>query len=129
MVIADTSVWVQFLRARGSAEHLELDRLLARGEVLMVGAVLAEVLQGARSQPEFESLRERLAALPYVEATQGIWASVGALSYQLRQQGVMVALVDLLIASLAMEHGHQVYTLDDHFQRIPGLRLHQAGAS
>ncbi|MBI4201219.1 MAG: PIN domain-containing protein [Chloroflexi bacterium] len=129
MVIVDTSVWVQFLRVKGSVEHLELDRLLAEGDAVMVGGVLAEILQGARSQQEFDGLNERLSALPYLEATQETWVRVGALSYQLRQRGVMVALGDLLIAALALEHDHQVYTLDEHFQRVPGLRLYEVGAS
>ena len=95
----------------------------------MVGVVLAEILQGARSPQEFDDLHGRLSVLPYVEATQETWARVGALSFQLRQRGQMVALVDLLIAALALEHGHQVYTLDEHFQRVPELRLHEAGVS
>ena len=129
MVIVDTSVWVQFLRSLGSVEHLELDRLLAQGEVVMVGAVLAEVLQGTRSQGELEGLHERLTALPYLGETQETWATVGELSYQLRQRGEAVALLDLLIAALALERGHEVYTSDEHFQRVPGLRLHEASAS
>lgn len=129
MVIIDASVWVQAFRVSSSTERQEVDRLLARGEAVMVGPVLGEVLQGARSQQEFDGLRERLSALPYEEATQETWGRVGALSYQLRQQGLMVALVDLLIAALALEHDHQVYTLDEHFQRVPELRLYEGGVS
>jgi hypothetical protein len=36
-------------------------------------------------------------------------------------------MADLLIAVLAMEPDCPVYTLDEHFQRVPGLRLHQVG--
>ncbi|MBI4337181.1 MAG: PIN domain-containing protein [Chloroflexi bacterium] len=129
MVIVDTSVWVQFLRVKGSLEHLELDRLLVRGQAAVVGVVLAEVLQGARSQQEFEGLRQRLWAVPYVGETRETWVHVGSLSYQLRQQGLALAPVDLLIAALALEHGHEVYTLDEHFQRVPGVKLHQPATS
>ena len=90
----------------------------------MVGPVLAEVIQGARSQEELEWLRRRLSALPFALETEETWVRVGRLSHQLRRQGSTVGLVDLLIASLALEHGHQVYTLDHHFQRVPGLRLY-----
>ncbi len=129
MVIIDASVWVRAFRVNSSIERQEVDRLLAQGEAVMVGGVLAEILQGARSEQEFDSLHERLSALPYEEATQETWARVGALSYQFRQQGLMVALVDLLIAALALEHDHQVYTLDEHFQRVPELRLHEVSVS
>ena len=127
MIIVDTSVWVQAFRINASPEHREVVRLLAQGEVSMVGAVLAEVLQGVRSQQEFERLRERVAALPYLDETKETWTRVAALSYQMRQSGQPVGTVDLLIAALALEHGCTLYTLDDHFQRIPGLALHQAG--
>ena len=126
-VIADTSVWIRFLRVGGSREHRELDRLLAQGDVVMVGVVMAELLQGARNPQEYEELGVRLAGLHYVSEIKNTWVQVGALSYRLRQEGLAVGEVDLLIAALALEHGHEVYTLDEHFQRIPGLRLHEVG--
>ena len=127
MVIVDTSVWVEFLRAFDSPERRELDRLLGQREVVMVGPVLAEILQGARSVEEFDQLRIRLTALPYVEATLETWSRSSALSYQLRQQGNPVGLVDLLISALALEHRHQIYSRDEHFKRVPGLELHEPG--
>lgn len=126
MVIVDTSVWIQFLGSGGSPEHWEVDKLLAREEVVMVGPVMAEILQGARSDREFERLRQQLSALIFVSETKETWTRVGNLSFQLRQQGNPVGLVDLLIASLALEGGHQVYSLDDHFQRVPDLQLYEA---
>ena len=127
-VIADTSVWIEFLMGGGPREQHELDRLLAQGDVGMVGVVMAELLQGARNPQEYEELGVRLAGLPSVSETKNTWVQVGTLSYRLRQKGLAVGVVDLLIAALALERGHEVYTLDEHFQRIPGLQLHEAGA-
>lgn len=127
MVIVDTSVWILALKPGVSPERQALDRLLRQREVAMVGPVLAELLQGTRSPHELQELLVRLAALPYLAETQETWARVGSLSYELRQRGAPLALVDLLIASLALEHDCEVYTLDEHFQRVPGLILHQAG--
>ena len=128
MVIVDTSVWIQAFTARSTAEHKELDGLLNQNQVVMVGPVLAEILQGARNVEEFELLRIRLAALPYAAATLETWEHTGSLSYQLHQQGSPVGLVDLLISALALEHDHQLYTLDDHFLHVPGLKLYSAGS-
>ena len=36
---------------------------------------------------------------------------------------------DVNNAALALEHDHQVYTQDEHFQRVPELRLYEVGAS
>ena len=126
-MILDTSVWIQTFMVSSSSERRELDGLLTQDQVVMVGPVLAEILQGARSLEEFNRLRVRLAALPYAAATRETWDQSGALSYQLRQQGNPVGLVDLLISALALEHDHQLYTLDNHFQRVPGLKLYSAG--
>ena len=90
----------------------------------MVGPVLAEILQGVRTLPEYEKLQGQVGQVPYLEETSDTWNKVGSLSYQLRRQGMALVLVDLLIASLALENDFELYTLDEHFQRIPGLRLH-----
>ncbi|MBI4299288.1 MAG: PIN domain-containing protein [Chloroflexi bacterium] len=127
MVIVDSSVWIQAFRVSDSPEHHALQRLLEQEEVVMVGIILAEVLQGSRNPSEFEEIRLRLSELPYVSESKDTWTHVGALSYQLRQDGLTMGLVDLLIAALATEHRHQLYTLDQHFQRVPGLKLYQGG--
>lgn len=129
MVIVDSSVWLQAFNVQGSPERREVDELLERREAAMVGAVLAEVLQGARRLQEFERLRADLSAVPYVAETQDTWIRVGTLSYELRRQGLTVPLMDLLIATLALEHGHELYTGDEHFRRVPGLTFYRPSPS
>lgn len=129
MVIVDTSVWIRTFRPGDSAERRTVDRLVAQGQAAMVGPVLAEALRGARSPQEFRELEVRLAALPYLADTQGTWVRVGALGFQLLRKGVTVPMVDVVIAALALEHDCEVYTTDQHFQRIPGLKLYEAAPS
>lgn len=126
MVIADTSVWITFQRDPRSAVGQEFDSLLAEDEVVMVGPVLAELLQGARSESEFEFFRLHLTALSFLETDQDTWTRAGELNYRLREHGSMLAFADLIIASLAMQHGIAVYTVDGDFGRVPGLALHEA---
>lgn len=94
----------------------------------MTGLVLAEVLQGARDE-DFQKLADLMTALPFLPADQDTWARAGELSFQLRRLGRLTPLTDLLIAAVALEGGHQVFTLDDHFQYVPGLRLYEVKAS
>lgn len=128
MVIVDSTVWIHYLRTPDTPTGRELLRLLDGDRIAMVGMVLAEVLQGSRGMSEFAQLRSWLEVLPYLETTKETWIKTGELSLQLRAQGRLIPLTDLLIAALALEGGHEVYTLDEHFQRIPGLSLHQVGA-
>lgn len=61
MILADTSAWVEFLRATGSAAHLRLRDALDRGEeVATTEIVLMEVLAGARSDRDRDELRRLL---------------------------------------------------------------------
>ncbi len=123
-VVVDTSQWVQYFRIGASAEAAEVDRLLALGEVVMVGVVYAELLCGARDETQFRALDEQLDALPFFEMTNSIWRATGRILSDLQRRGSAISLPDAAIAALALEHGLQVYTRDDHFQRIPGLELH-----
>ena len=128
MVIVDSNVWIHWLRTPDTAIGRELGRLLDEEQVAMVGVVLAEVLQGARGQVEFDRLHSLLEVLPFLETSKDTWVRAGALSLQLRIEGKLTPLTDLVIAALALEGGHQVYSLDEHFQRVPGLRLYEAKA-
>ena len=124
MVIADTSVWIPFFNRPDSTEKIALDLLIDADEVALVVVVLAELLQGCRSQSERNSLSDALLALPYYEVTQSIWLQTGDLSATLLRRGVTLPLSDLIIAALAIEHECQAYSLDAHFKKIPGLRLY-----
>ncbi len=63
---------------------------------------------------------------PFLELDKHTWIRAGRLSMEMRSKGLITPLTDLFIAALALEGDHEVYTLDDHFQRVPGLCLHEA---
>ena len=124
MIIADSSIWIDFQRDPGSEAGRELDRLLDADEVVMVGPVLTEVLQGARSEGELEFFSSHLTALSFLETSQETWVRAGALNYQLKQSGKMLSVGDLVISTLALQHDVPVYSLNGDFDRVPGLRRH-----
>ncbi len=123
-VIIDTSVWVNALRVRNSPERHEVDDLLALDRARMVGIVLAEVIRGARDEGDYGRLLEELSAIDFVPETRATWTAAGRLLFELGQRGNRIPLPDALIAAHALEGGHEVYTLDGHFQGVPGLKLH-----
>ena len=71
MIIADSSIWIDFQRDPDSEAGRELDQLLDADEVVMVGPVLTEVLQGARSGGELEFFSSHLTALLFLETSRG----------------------------------------------------------
>lgn len=125
--MADSSAWIDYFRSPESPIGREVASLIASNEMAVVGIVMAEVLQGARSPAEFDFLRTRLDTLRFLDDDKDIWVMAGQLANGLRNQGRTIPLSDVTIAAVAMQHDEPVLTTDTHFEFVPGLRLHQIG--
>jgi predicted nucleic acid-binding protein len=110
VTIADTSVWVEFLRNREPV-HARLKSLLERGEVLGVECVFGELLSGARSGRENAILESYWKSLPKVDEA-GRWIDAGKLSASRHLNARGVRLVDAAILSVASRTGANIWTLD-----------------
>lgn len=124
LVLVDSNLWIDFLSLADGRERSELGRLLQRRIAATTGVVSAEVLYGARSGEHFEQLGEVLGRLHFLETTRAVWHTVAELGFDLKLRGENIALPDLIIAAVSIEHGCPLYTRDDDFQRVPGLRFH-----
>jgi predicted nucleic acid-binding protein len=125
VVIADTSVWIEYLRGGDEGPRAALRDLIRTEQVALVGVVLAELLQGCRTPKESGAILAEVTSLQFLEAGFSAWRRTGELSASLRSSGITLPLSDILIAALALEHACQVYTLDPHFAQIPGLPLYR----
>ncbi len=125
MVVVDTSVWADYFRRPSSRVADELSGLLRARRASLVGVVVSELHKGTRNDEQIVSLREGLLAVPYLEMSRNAWERAGHLAAGLDARGLRIPMSDVFIAALALEGDHEVYTLDKHFQRIPGLRLYQ----
>ena len=68
----------------------------------------------------FFPLFDALARLSFEEA---IWESAGDLDAALRQKGITIPPMDVLIAQVSLHYKVPLLTLDRHFHSIPGLEL------
>lgn len=125
MVIADTSAWIAFQTKPESKFGKVFDALLADDEIVMVGPVLAELLQGTRSESDFSFFAERLGALAFLEADQDTWIRAGQLNYLLRARGRIISMADLIVSALAIQHDIPVYTSTRDYQEVPGLKIYE----
>lgn len=124
MVIVDTSVWIDFLVGKDIATTAALQRLIDNASAAYTGVVLAELMRGMRTEDERIGLDEELSGALFVEMKESTWRRAGAISGELDAQGQPIALTDIFIAALALDEGHELFTLDTDFERIPGLRLY-----
>ena len=119
-VLADTSVWVDYLRKGRASEAARLDDLLVAGEIVVCGPVVAEILAGAKAEDR-NKLWVLFAGLPWADLGPVQWQSVGEVAGRLRERGEMTALTDIEIAVAAVESSSRVWTYDADFQRIEGV--------
>ncbi len=102
--LVDSSVWIDFFNGRDSPEALHFKGNLRRERFLVADLVLLEVLQGFRSDLEFERARDAMLKFQVVSLGGRQAAIRSAQNYRrLRAQGVTVrSAIDCLIASFCI---------------------------
>ena len=131
MVIVDTSAWITFFRRDGDLlVKVAVKNLLNEYEATLCGPVEMEFLGGARAH-ERERIRIFFDILPYVPNDQKIWRKAAETYSLLRSKGVTAPWNDVIVATLSMERGCRVYSVDKHFDamadHLPSLRLYEPG--
>jgi len=123
-VIADTSVLVSFFRGKGGYVE-EVTRLLQENRLVITGLIIAELLQGMKGIKEEEKISDLLTAISTIELTTDLWIKAGKTSLSLRRKGINLPLTDIAIATLAIEHHFPIFSLDKHFEQIPGVKIYK----
>ncbi len=124
MILADTSAWVEFDRATGSAVDRRLTELIASdGPLAVTEPVVMEVLAGATSARGEADLRRLLVRFPLLRFESVADFDGAVRTYRLcRQAGITPrGLVDCMIASVARRVGASLLAYDVDFERIAGV--------
>ncbi len=121
MILADTSAWVEYDRATGSAVDERLAELISDGGPLAVTEpVIMEVLAGARSDAQEDELRRLLLRfeLQHFEATSDFDAAV-LIYRRCRRAGVTPrGLIDCMIAAVAWRQNASLLSQDADLDRV-----------
>jgi len=119
-VLADTSIWVDFLKVGAPGPAAELATLLRDRQVVLCGQVVAELLAGTRPEQR-DGLWTLLSGLPWLELRARGWRRVGELAGDARSSGYTLPLTDVQIAVLALENEAELWSRDAHFAQIGQL--------
>ena len=127
MILADSSVWIDYFNGRASAETDLLDRVLQVEPVLMGDLILTEVLQGFRRDQDFRRASAVLLDLPLALLGGREVALEAARNYRaLRARGVTVRkTIDMVISTFCIINGHTLLHADRDFEPMEaylGLR-------
>lgn len=135
MILIDTSAWVEFDRATGSAIDRRLTQLIARDSLIAVTEpVIMEVLAGARTEARLADLRrlmDRFTLVPFDQASD--FDAAMRVYRRCRSVGVTPrGMVDCIIISVAWRTGASLLAHDADMDRIAavmGVDMDQASPS
>jgi len=117
-ILADTSVWIAFLRGSGLQFQERLVPLIMADRLTTTPIVIMELLVGAKSEKEYDKLSKDLAALRCFDVSVKLWQRACKLGFTLRQKGISVPLTDTLIAAVAIENDALLLHNDRHYEMI-----------
>lgn len=120
MILVDTTVWIDFFGGRSVPHVTLLQEFLETGEdVCICGIILAEVLQGIRSDSDYKKTKEYFEDLVYLPMRRETYAQAAELYRSPRKKGVTIRKpVDCLIASIAIERNLPLLHNDADFRLI-----------
>ncbi|MGH2799346.1 MAG: type II toxin-antitoxin system VapC family toxin [Solirubrobacterales bacterium] len=120
MTLADTSAWIELLRATGSRVNLLTREAIAEGAIATTEPVVMELLAGAGSRDQQVRIRRLLAgAKLFPIGGLELWENAAAIHRRCRLGGAKIrSQLDCLIAAVAMREDVPVLHADRDFDRI-----------
>ncbi|WP_456417872.1 type II toxin-antitoxin system VapC family toxin [Thiolapillus sp.] len=117
MIFVDSSVWIDYFNGRETPETEKLHSLLGATPICIGDIVLTEVLQGFRSDKDFQLAKKLLTSLVVVNVLDKSIALTGANNFRyLRKKGITVRkTIDVIIATFCMENSITLLHSDKDF--------------
>ena len=101
MIIVDSSVWIDFFNGTETTETASLSEILPIKTIAIGDIILAEVLQGFRSDKDYQIAKSHLSQLPCFSMVNKELAQKSAENYRLlRKKGITIRkTIDLFIGT------------------------------
>lgn len=115
MILVDTSVLIAFLKGINNEQVDKFESIVKKGLPFGINKfIYQEVLQGAKTEKEFETLKEYLSSQKFFDLRHGVksYEMAAKLYFKCRKKGITIrSTIDLLIAQTAIEN--DLYLLHD----------------
>ena len=123
MVILDTTIFIEFLRASNKSKTT-LYALIDTSPLSLSAVTFYELLMGANSDSKKNDVRlltDRMAILPFSDVVS---AKAADIFHELKKQNKLIEFRDIFIAATAISTQLPLKTLNrKHFERVDGLIL------
>ncbi len=121
-VLLDTSVWIDALLGKTSNIVAITQELLKDDRALTCGPVIFEIKRGLRPS-ERKKILPLFDALIRLSFDETVWDAAGDLDASLRKKGITIPPMDVIIAQVCLHHEVSLFTLDEHFRSVHGLKV------
>jgi hypothetical protein len=107
VILVDSSVWINYFNGISTWQTDSLDHYLSKTPIIMGDLILTEILQGFRSNRDFETAKNFLSALQFRKIGGYNVAIQSANNYRtLRKAGITVRkTIDVIIATFCIIEG------------------------
>jgi len=109
-IIADTSVWIEFLKFN-QAFFYSFKEKLERLEIYGIECVFSELLQGIKSDRELDLILKYWENIPKLNE-KNIMLKAGIYSYKNNLISKGIGLIDSVLITLAKDNDLKIWTLD-----------------
>lgn len=128
MIVADTSVWIDYVNGIIAPHTDILDYELGKNRIITGDLIIVEFLQGFKKENDLKKAMEIMEALEYYDFVGRENAIKAAQNFRkLRKKGVTVRkTIDILIATFCIENGFELIHNDrdyDPMEKYLGLRV------
>ena len=118
MIIADTSIWIEFLK-NNEPYFQKMKKLLENREIIGIECIFGELFQGVKNKREKEIIELYWMNVPKIDE-YGLWIEAGIYSskYKLIDKGI--GLIDAFIIISSIKTNSLIWTLDKKLKKISG---------
>lgn len=117
MIVADTSVWIEYFNGKNNVHTDFLDNALAEGLVVIGDIIFLEILQGFRDDNHYKQARSTLGTLDHYQMLGTEMVVECAKSYRsLRKRGITIRrTTDVIIATFCIKNKIPLLFQDRYF--------------
>ncbi len=123
MIVADTSVWIDYVRGIDAPHCDLLDYELEHRRIITGDIIVAEFLQGFRARKDYEEAKKMMDRLEYHDFVGRKIAIQAAQNFRkLRKSGITIRkTIDVIIATFCIESGYELIHNDRDFDPMEDL--------
>lgn len=111
MIIADTSIWIEYFRQSNPDTNKKFSEFLESASIVALSAVFGELLQGVRNEREEKVILEHWKLLPKLNE-EDLFIEAGRISNQFNLFNKGVGLIDCYLLAASRINRFEIWTLD-----------------